>query len=131
MKKLILILAVIFISFDNSANDIKIKDVCEWHHEEIIGWHQNSILFRKRLIEVSDKSKYPDADDKTIERNLLKQEKLLKRIISFQNYLMVSLKELEHHYKFNKVVTTDVLFVLFHLEEEKLEVFLLEKYKID
>ena len=80
MKKIIFILVFVLASTGNTDNDVNIKDICKWHHQEIIGWHQNSILFRKRLIEVSDKSKYPDADDKTIERNLLKQEKLLKAI---------------------------------------------------
>ena len=96
MKKIIFILVLILASTGNTDNDINIKDICKWHHEEIIGWHQNSILFRKRLIEVSDKSKYPDSDDKTIERNLLKQEKLLKAIDNTENKLQ-SLSKVYHY----------------------------------
>jgi len=80
MKKIIIIFYLIFLTFGNASDNLKIKDVCEWHHKKIIGWHQNNIYFRKRHIEVSDKSKYPKADNKTIERNLLKQQKLLKAI---------------------------------------------------
>ena len=69
-----------FVYCGNTLAEIKIKDVCKWHHERIIGWHENNILFRKRHLEVSDKSKYPNNNKKTIEKNLLKQKKLLNAI---------------------------------------------------
>ena len=70
MKKQIFFLSVLFVSCGNTTNSIEIKDVCKWHHQEIIGWHENHILFRKRHIEISDKSKYPDNDNKTIEKKI-------------------------------------------------------------
>ena len=36
--------------------------MCKWYHEEILGWHQSYLLFKKRHLEISDKSKYPDND---------------------------------------------------------------------
>tara|TARA_A100000171_G_C2110024_1_gene134516 strand:- start:810 stop:1139 length:330 start_codon:yes stop_codon:yes gene_type:complete len=80
MQYLLPILLIVFVSCGNAADDIKIKDVCKWYHEEIIGWHQSYLLFKKRHIEVSDKSKYPDTNDKTIQRFLKKQKKLVEAI---------------------------------------------------
>ena len=57
-------------------DDFKIKDVCRWYHEEILGWHQSYLLFKKRHIKISDKSKYPDTDDKTIQKFELALKKL-------------------------------------------------------
>ena len=76
MSKIYLIIVIFFVASGNASDDVKIKDVCKWYHEEILGWHQNYLLFKKRHIEVSDKSKYPDTDDKTIQRFLTKQKKL-------------------------------------------------------
>ena len=87
MKSLLLILVVIFVFCGNTSADTKIKDVCKWHHERIIGWHENNILFRKRHLEVSDKSKYPNNNKKTLEKNLLKQKKLLNAIEKAQMQL--------------------------------------------
>ena len=39
-----------------------------------------AIYYLKRHIEVSDKSKYPDTDDKTIQKYLIKQKKLVEAI---------------------------------------------------
>ena len=80
MKKLNLILLVLFVTSGNASDNIKIKDICKWHHEEIVGWHQNYILFKKKYIKISDKTKYSDTNDKTIEKYLLKQKKLLEAI---------------------------------------------------
>ena len=96
MKKLILILGILFVSCGHTSNDIKIKHVCEWHHKEIIGWHKNHKLFIKRHIEVSDKTKYPDTDNKTIERFLLKQKKLLEAIDNAEKKLH-SLSKVYHY----------------------------------
>ena len=68
MSKVNLIIVFFFVAFGNASDDLKIKDVCKWYHEEILGWHQSYLLFKKRHIEVSDKSKYPDTDDKTIQK---------------------------------------------------------------
>ena len=81
MLSKILLMIVIFLAVSgNASDDLKIKDVCRWHHEEILGWYQNYLLFKKRHIEVSDKSKYPDTDDKTIQKYLIKQKKLVEAI---------------------------------------------------
>ena len=80
MKKLNLILLVLFVTSGKASDNIKIKDICKWHHEEIVGWHQNYILFKKKYIKISDKTKYSDTNDKTIEKYLLKQKKLLEAI---------------------------------------------------
>ena len=80
MKKLNLILVVLFVTSGNASDNIKIRDVCKWHHEEIVGWHQNYILFKKKHIKISDKTKYSDTNDKTIKKYLLKQKKLLEAI---------------------------------------------------
>ena len=96
MRIILLILTGIFLSYVNASDDIKIKDVCEWHHDSIIGWHKNYLLFKKRHIEVSDKSKYPDTDDKTIERYLLKQKKLVEAIDKAENKLQTLSKV--YHY---------------------------------
>ena len=80
MSKIYLIIAIFFISYVSNPEVIKIKNVCNWYHDEIIGWHQNYLLFKKRHMEVSDKSKYPDTDNKTIQRYLTKQKKLLEAI---------------------------------------------------
>ena len=80
MSKIYLIIVIFFVAFGTASEDIKIKDVCEWYHEEILGWHQSYLLFKKRHLEVSDKSKYPNTDDKTIQRFLTKQKKLVKAI---------------------------------------------------
>ena len=95
MKKIILIL-LIFVSFGNTSNNVKVKDVCKWHHEEIIGWYKNLKLFRKRHIDVSDKTKYSDTNDKTIERYLLKQKKLLEVINNSEKKLQ-SLSKVYHY----------------------------------
>ena len=76
MSKIYLIIVIFFVASGNASEDIKIKDICKWYHEEILGWHQNYLFFKKRHIEVSDKSKYSDTDDKTIQRFLTKQKKL-------------------------------------------------------
>ena len=81
MLSKILLMIIIFLAVSgNASDDLKIKDVCKWYHEEILGWHQSYLLFKKRHIEVSDKSKYPDADDKTIQKYLIKQKKLVEAI---------------------------------------------------
>ena len=80
MSKIYFIILIFFIAFENAADDIKIKDVCKWYHEEILGWHQSYLLFKKRHIKVSDKSKYPDTNDKTIQKFLKKQKKLVEAI---------------------------------------------------
>ena len=80
MSKIYLIILTFFVALGNASDDVKIKDVCKWHHEEILGWYQNYLIFKKRHIEVSDKSKYPDTDDKTIQRFLTKQKKLVEAI---------------------------------------------------
>ena len=96
MKKLILILSVLFISCVNSSDNIKIRDVCKSHHEDILGWYKSHILFKKRHIEVSDKSKYPDTKDKTIQKYLLKQKKLLEAIDHAEKKLQ-SLSKVYHY----------------------------------
>ena len=96
MKKLIIILGIIFMSSGNTSNNFKIKDVCKWHHKEIIGWHENFKLFKKRYIQVSDKTKYPDADDKTIQRNLLKQKKL-SEVIQKAEKKLLNLSKVYHN----------------------------------
>ena len=80
MSKIHLIIVIFFVASTTASEDIKIKDVCKWYHEEILGWHQSYLLFKKRHLEVSDKSKYPDTDDKTIQRFLTKQKKLVGAI---------------------------------------------------
>ena len=80
MSKIYFVIVIFLVSSGNASDDMKIKDVCKWYHEEILGWHQNYLLFKKRHIEVSDKSKYPDTDDKTIQRFLTKQKKLVEAI---------------------------------------------------
>ena len=75
-----MIIAIFFVVYRTASEDIKIKDVCKWYHKEILGWHQSYLLFKKRHLEVSDKSKYPDTDDKTIQRFLTKQKKLVEAI---------------------------------------------------
>lgn len=96
IKKLVLILAVLFISFGKSSDDIKIRDICELHHEEIIGWYQSYILFKEKYIKISDKTKYPDTNDKTIQRYLLKQKKLLEAKDNAENKLQ-SLSKVYHY----------------------------------
>ena len=80
MSKIYLIIVIFLVSSGNASDDIKIKDVCKWYYEEILGWHQNYLLFKKRHTEVSDKSKYQDTNDKTIQRYLIKQKKLVEAI---------------------------------------------------
>ncbi len=96
MKKILLILAISYISNGNTNDSLKIKDVCEWHHEEIIGWHQNYILFKKKHIKISDKSKYPDTDNKTIKKYLRKQKKLLEAINNAEKKLQ-TLSKIYHY----------------------------------
>ena len=96
MKIIIFILVFILASNGITDNEVNIKDICKWHHEEIIGWHKNSIFFRKRHIEVSDKTKYPDTEDKIIKRNLLKQKKLLEAINNAEKKLQ-SLSKVYHY----------------------------------
>ncbi len=76
MKKLIL--AIIFISSVTLSEDVRVKDICEWHHQEILGWYNNYQMFKRKYIKISDKTTYPDTSDKTIERKLLKQKKLVE-----------------------------------------------------
>ena len=96
MKKLILILALLFISYVNSYDNIKISDICKSYHEDILGWYKSHKLFKKRHVEVSDKSKYSDANDKTIQRYLLKQKKLLDAIDNAEKKLQ-SLSKVYHY----------------------------------
>ena len=96
MIKIYLIIVIFFVASGNASEDIKIKDVCKWYHEEILGWHQNYLLFTDRHLEVSDKSKYPDIDDKTIQRYLKKQKKLLEAIDKAENKLQ-SLSKVYHY----------------------------------
>ena len=98
-KKMRFFLCILIIAFffnANTSDDIKIKNVCEWYHEKIIGWHQNHLLFRKRHLQVSDKSKYPDTDEKTIQRYLLKQKKLKEAIVSAEKNLQ-NLSKIYHY----------------------------------
>ena len=96
MKKLILILSLLFIPSANSAEANKIKDVCKSYHQDILGWHKNHKLFKKRHIEISDKSKYPDNNDKTIQKYLLKQKKLVEAIDNTEKELQ-SLSKVYHY----------------------------------
>ena len=96
MKKLLLILPILFLYLGNASDNLKISDVCKSHHEDIIGWHKNYNLFKKRHIEISDKSKYPNTDTKTIERYLLKQKKLLDAINNAEKKLQ-SLSKVYHY----------------------------------
>ena len=80
MSKIYLIIIIFLGASGNASDDFKIKDVCKWYHEGILGWHKSYLLFKKRHIEVSDKSKYPDTDDKTIQKYLIKQKKLVEAI---------------------------------------------------
>ena len=98
MKRLVILVIMLgmFISFGNTSNEIKIKDVCAWHHKEIIGWHKNYLLFKKRHVDVSDKTKYPNLDNKTIEKKFLKQKKLIEAIDKAQKQLQVLSKV--YHY---------------------------------
>ena len=94
-NNLFLILSVIFVSCGNTQYK-KIKDVCEWYHKEIIGWHENNIYFRKRHLEISDKTKYKSTDDKTIEKKLVKQKKLKEAIDNSQEQLQ-TLSKIYHN----------------------------------
>ena len=96
MKQLSLILVVLFVTSGNASDNIKIRDICKWHHEEIIGWHQNYILFKKKHIKISDKTKYSDTKDITIEKYLLKQKKLLEAIDKAEKRIQSSSKV--YHY---------------------------------
>ncbi len=96
MKCLLLVLLVMFVFCGDTSANMKIKDVCKWHHESIIGWHENNILFKRRHLEVSDKSKYPNSNNKTIEKKLLKQKKLLNAIEKAQMQLQALSKV--YHY---------------------------------
>ena len=40
-----------FVASGTASEDIKIKDVCKWYHEEILGWHQSYLLFKKRHLD--------------------------------------------------------------------------------
>ena len=96
MNRILFIIAIYFVSSLNASEVIKIKNVCQWYHEEILGWHQNYLLFRDRHLEVSDKSKYPDIDDKTIQRFLKKQKKLVEAIDMAEKKLQ-SLSKVYHY----------------------------------
>ena len=96
MSKIYLIILTFFVALGNASDDLKIKNVCKWHHEEILGWHQNYLVFKKRHIEVSDKSKYPDTDDKTIQRYLTKQKKLVEAIASAEKKIQ-NLSKVYHY----------------------------------
>ena len=93
---LILLLSVLFIFCVNSSEDIKIKDVCKSYHKDILGWHKSYKLFKKRHIEVSDKSKYTNTNDKTIQKYFLKQKKLLEAINNAEEKLQ-SLSKVYHY----------------------------------
>ena len=95
INQLLLLFTIIFVSCGNT-DDKKIKDVCEWHHKEIIGWHKNNIYFRKRHLDISDKSKYKSNDDKTIEKKLVKQKKL-KEVIDNSQEQLQTLSKIYHY----------------------------------
>ena len=78
LSKILLMIVIFIADSGNASDDLKIKNVCKWYHEEILGWHQSYLLFKKRHIDISDKSKYPDTDDKTIQKYLIKQKKLVE-----------------------------------------------------
>ena len=92
---LIFLLSVLFIACTKSS-DIKIENICKSYHKDILGWHKNYKLFKKRHIEVSDKSKYPDTNDKTIQKYFLKQKKLLEAINNAEEKLQ-SLSKVYHY----------------------------------
>ena len=96
MSKIFLIIAIFFVPYVSNSEVIKIKNVCNWYHDEILGWHQNYLLFKKRHMEVSDKSKYPDTDNKTIQRYLTKQKKLLEAIGNAEEKIQ-SLSKVYHY----------------------------------
>ena len=96
MSRILFITTIFFVSSLNASEVIKIKNVCQWYHEEILGWHQNYLLFRDRYLEVSDKSKYSDIDDKTIQRYLKKQKKLVEAIDKAEKKLQ-SLSKVYHY----------------------------------
>ena len=98
MKQLNLIIlgVILFVTSGNTSNNIKIRDICKWHHEEIVGWHQNYILFKKKYTKISDKTKYSDTNDKTIEKHLLKQKKLIEAIDKAEKKIQSSSKV--YHY---------------------------------
>ena len=96
MSKIYLIIVIFFVASATVSEDIKIKDVCKWYHEEILGWHQSYLLFKKRHLEISDKSKYPDTDNKTIQRYLTKQKKLLEAIGNAEEKIQ-SLSKVYHY----------------------------------
>ena len=72
----------------------KIKDVCEWYHKEIIGY-ENNIYFRKRHLEISDKTKYKSTDDKTIEK--IGKTKKLKEAIDNSQEQLQTLSKIYHN----------------------------------
>ena len=80
LSKILLVIVIFLAASGNASDDLKIKDVCKWYHEEILGWQQSYLLFKKRHIDISDKSKYPNNDDKTIEKYFIKQKKLVEAI---------------------------------------------------
>ena len=96
LGRIYLIIIIFFVASGNASEDIKIKDVCKWYHEEILGWHQSYLLFKKRHIDVSDKSKYPDTDDKTIQKYLTKQKKLVEAIARAENKIQ-NLSKVYHY----------------------------------
>ena len=96
MIKIYLIIITFFVSSLNASEVIKIKNVCKWYHQEILGWHQNYLLFKKRHVEVSDKSKYPETNDKTMQRYLIKQKKLIEAIDSAEKKLQ-NLSKVYHY----------------------------------
>ena len=96
MSKIFLIIAIFFVPYVSNSEVIKIKNVCNWYHDEILGWHQNYLLFKKRHMEVSDKSKYSDTDNKTIQRYLTKQKKLLEAIGSAEKKIQ-NLSKVYHY----------------------------------
>ena len=96
MSRIYLIIAIFFFSYASTSEVLKIKNVCNWYHDEILGWHQNYLLFKKRHMEVSDKSKYPDTDNKTIQRYLTKQKKLLEAIGNAEEKIQ-SLSKVYHY----------------------------------
>ena len=96
MSRILFIIVISLTSSLNASEVIKIKNVCQWYHEEILGWHQNYLLFKNRHLEVSDKSKYPNIDDKTIQKYLKKQKKLVEAIDKAEKKLQ-SLSKVYHY----------------------------------
>ena len=57
---------------------------------------KSNIYFRKRHLEISDKSKYKNNDDKTIQKKLVKQKKIKEAIDNSQEQLQ-TLSKIYHY----------------------------------